>query len=70
MMRSSNLRTTKAVLLVVVAVVCGLMAWGALRNLWGGHGDSPAATYIVIGALWLLLASGCLINAARFVIRR
>ena len=69
-MRSPSLRTVKVVLAVGGAVMCSLLAWGALRNLWGGNGDSPPAAYIVIGALWLLLACACLVNAARFVLRR
>jgi hypothetical protein len=69
-MRWLSLRTTTVVLLVAGAVICSLLAWGALRNLWGGNGDSPPAAYIVIGGLWLLLACGCLVNAARFVLGR
>ena len=47
------------------AVLCALFAWGALQNLWGG-GDSPMATYIVISALWILLACACLAAGIRW----
>jgi len=47
------------------AVFCALFAWGALKNLWGG-GDSTTATYVVIGALWILLACTCLAAGIRW----
>jgi hypothetical protein len=53
------------VLWLMATAACILMAWGALRNIWGGTGDSPTSVYILIGALWLLLASGCAFRACR-----
>jgi len=64
-----NVRTAKTILLVGVAAVCCLFAWGALRNLWGG-GDSPHWAYLLIGGLWVLLAGGCLFQAGRYFIGR
>ena len=35
--------------LLALAVVAGLLAWGALDNLFRGYRDSPVSTYLVIG---------------------
>ena len=41
----------------LVAAVLVYFAVGALSNLWSGQMDSPAATYIAVGALDLIGAA-------------
>ena len=48
-----------SVLLIAVAVIAGMFAWGALQNLFSSYKDSPVATYLIIGlpALAVCVAS-------------
>lgn len=72
-MKRFSTNTVKAILLVVVAAICFVMAIGALKHFWwdpGDYGDMGAGVYVLVGALWLFLSLWCLVVAARFVHRR
>lgn len=43
------MRFLLAAFLLAVAVVTGLVAYGALQNLWADYQDSPTSTYLLIG---------------------
>ena len=51
--------------LIAVAVVAGLLAWGALSNLWADYRDSPTSTYLLYGLPALLVAVAALLQAGR-----
>jgi hypothetical protein len=59
------MRLVAAAFLVVVALVAGAFAWGALQNLFASYKDSPIATYLLIGLPWLALCLAALYGAAR-----
>ena len=44
-----QMRLLISLALLALAVVAGLLAWGALDNLFRGYRDSPVSTYLVIG---------------------
>ena len=44
-----QMRLLISLALLAFAVVAGLLAWGALDNLFRGYRDSPVSTYLVIG---------------------
>jgi hypothetical protein len=50
------MRYVIAATLLVVAVLAGLLAWGALSNLWASTRDSSVATYLSIGVPALVVA--------------
>ena len=50
------MRIAAAVILILIACAAALLAWGPLRNLFGGYRDSPVSTYLLVGLPWLLLA--------------
>ena len=56
--------------LLGVAVVAGMLAWGALSNLWSDYQDSGTSTYLLIGLPALLVALAALYGAARLTARR
>jgi hypothetical protein len=47
--RSTILRYLAVVYLIIVAVAAGMLAIGALSNLWAEYQDSETRTYLVIG---------------------
>jgi hypothetical protein len=47
--RSRILRFVAVVYLIVVAGGAGMLAFGALSNLWADYQDSETGTYLVIG---------------------
>lgn len=57
------------VLLLVSAVACGLLSFGALKNLWASYQDSPTAFYLLIGGLSGLLSIALFIVAIRLARR-
>lgn len=56
-------------LLTAALGACLVLAWGALRPLWG-YQDSPTAFYVAAGGFWLALAAGLAVALVRFVRRR
>jgi uncharacterized protein (TIGR03382 family) len=48
--------------LLALAVVAGLLAVGALRNLWSDYRDSPASTHLVIGVPSLAVCAAALLG--------
>jgi hypothetical protein len=44
-----------SVVLSAVAIFTGVLAYGALSNLWADYRDSTIATYIFIGAFCLVM---------------
>jgi succinate dehydrogenase hydrophobic anchor subunit len=59
------MRFVWAAALLLVAVVAGLLAWGALQNLWSDYKDSETSTYLVVGVPALLVALAALYGAVR-----
>lgn len=70
LMSRRPVRVIAALYLLAVATVCGLVAWGALSNLWAGYLDSPASTYIVIGAVGVAACACSLVAAIRLLRRQ
>jgi hypothetical protein len=64
------MRLALAALLVVAAAGCLLAACWALRNLRAAYKDSPDATYVLVGAVWITLAAALLAVAFRLLRRR
>ena len=63
-----QMRLLISLALLALAVVAGLLAWGALDNLFRGYRDSPVSTYLVIGLPALvvcLVALGAVIRLWR-----
>jgi hypothetical protein len=54
-----------SVLLLVVAVVAGMLAWGALDNLFRDYQDSAGSTYLLIGLPSLAVSAAALYAAVR-----
>jgi hypothetical protein len=48
-----------SIVLLALAALAGILAWGALQNLFSAYKDSPIATYLLIGlpALAVCIAS-------------
>jgi hypothetical protein len=63
--RSTAFRIAAVVYLLVVASVAGLLALGALSNLWFNDGDSPTSTYLSIGVPALVAAVVAVVAAVR-----
>lgn len=40
---------------IVLGVLSVIVSWGPLRNLFGGHGDSPASAYLLFGVPFLAI---------------
>jgi hypothetical protein len=59
------MRVLAAIVLLGVAVVAAVLAWGALENLWSDYQDSEASTYVLVGGAWLVLAAAALYVAGR-----
>jgi len=51
--------------LLLLAAACGVMAFGALQNLWADYQDSPTMTYLVVGLPPLALGIVLLVLAFR-----
>jgi hypothetical protein len=58
-------RRISASALVIIAAICGVLAYGALRNLWAAYHDSPVYTYVLTGGAWMFLALMFVIVAIR-----
>ncbi|HYH58737.1 MAG TPA: hypothetical protein VD790_05910 [Thermoleophilaceae bacterium] len=58
-----------AVALLASSVFAGLLAYGALSNLWADYQDSPTSTYLAIG-LPALMGAVVLLAAAVQAVRR
>ena len=43
------MRVLATAVLLALAAVAGLLAWGSLQNLWEEQPDSEAGTYLLIG---------------------
>jgi hypothetical protein len=54
------MRLAVSVLLLVVAVVAGMLAWGALDNLFRDYKDSATSTYLLIGLPALAISAAAL----------
>jgi hypothetical protein len=63
--RRSAFRIAAVVYLLVFAAALGLLALGALSNLWSDYQDSPTSTYLLIGVPALLAAVVAAVAAAR-----
>ena len=57
------MRVVACGLLVVVAVVAGMLAWGALDNLFRDYQDSAPSTYLLIGLPALAISAAALYAA-------
>jgi hypothetical protein len=57
------LRVAASLLLLAVAVPAGMLAWGALSNLWADYQDSPTSTYLLVGLPPLAACLGALVAA-------
>ena len=55
----------KAIVFFAAGVLFGLLAVGALRNLWADYQDSPAWVYVLYGSVAGLGGLLCLALAAR-----
>jgi hypothetical protein len=44
-----GLRLLACALLVALAAGAGMLAVGALSNLWADYRDSPVSTYLIVG---------------------
>jgi succinate dehydrogenase hydrophobic anchor subunit len=51
--------------LLLVAGVAGMLAWGSLENLWSDYRDSETSTYLLIGIPSVLVALTALYGVAR-----
>ena len=60
-----RMRLLRTTVLLVVAIAAGLLAWGALSNLWSDYQDSETSTYLLYGVPSLLVALAALFAAAR-----
>jgi hypothetical protein len=58
-------RAVATTALLVAALVCAYLAWGALRNLFLEHPDSPVAVYMLLGGFWLVVALLLVVMAGR-----
>ena len=56
-------------LLLVLAVFAGMLAWGALQNLFSSYRDSPTSTYLLVGLPSLAVCLAALYGAARLWLR-
>jgi purine-cytosine permease-like protein len=63
------MRFALAFLLVLLAVVSAVVAWGPLHNLWADYKDSPDSTYLLFGLPFVAIAVACL-AAAVIIVRR
>jgi len=63
------MRVALALMLVAVAVVSALVAWGPLHNLFADYQDSEPSTYLLFGLPFVAVSIACLV-ASVFVIRR
>ena len=61
------MRIVLAIALLLVGVVSGMLAYGALSNLWADYQDSPTSTYLLIGLPALALSAATLVSAALLV---
>ena len=61
------MRAVSAVALIVIAVGCAVISWGALQNLFADYRDSPSWTYLLFGIPWLVLASAAIVGAIRLL---
>ena len=59
------MRWIATLLLLGLAGVAGMLAFGALQNLWSDYRDSSTSTYLLIGVPSLLVALAALYLAAR-----
>ncbi len=64
------MRIVLAIGLVVLGVLSGLAAYGALHNLWADYQDSPTSTYLLIGLPALALCITALVGAVLLARRR
>jgi len=64
------MRVIGAAILLLVAAACGLMAFGALQNLWADYQDSTTATYLIIGLPLLAFSIALVALAVRLLWRR
>ncbi len=64
------IRFLLAAFLFTVAVVTGLVAYGALQNLWADYQDSPTSTYLLIGLPLLAFSVAALVSAVAVLVRR
>ncbi len=61
------MRALNAGALIVAAVGCAAMSWGALQNLFADYQDSPIWVYLLFGMPWLVLACGAVVAAIRLL---
>jgi hypothetical protein len=61
------MRVIGAALLLLLAAVCGLVAFGALANLWADYQDSPRLTYISVGLPPLVLGIALVVLAVQLL---
>jgi hypothetical protein len=59
------MRWLASVVLLALAFVAGMLAFGSLSNLWSEYQDSSTSTYLLIGIPSLLVALAALYGAAR-----
>jgi hypothetical protein len=59
------MRWLATALLLGLAVLAGMLAFGSLQNLWSDYRDSSTPTYLLIGVPSLLVALAALYGAAR-----
>jgi hypothetical protein len=64
------MRFLLAAFLIAVAAATGLVAFGALQNLWADYQDSPTSTYLLIGLPLLALSLAALVSAVTVLVRR
>jgi hypothetical protein len=63
-----DVRLAGRVVFVVLALGCVLLAYGALKNLWG-YQDSSTGLYVGVGAFWMAVAAAFLFIAVRLLRR-
>jgi TRAP-type C4-dicarboxylate transport system permease small subunit len=64
------MRFVVAAALLVIAGFAGVLAWGALSNLWDTARDGSVATYVSIGVPALVVAVVAVLGAWRALVRR
>ena len=58
-----------ATALLLVGAVSGMLAYGALSNLWADYKDSATSTYLEVGLPALAVCIAALVGAALLVRR-
>jgi hypothetical protein len=63
--RSTPVRVVAVAYLIAFAIGAGILALGALSNLWADYRDSETRTYLEIGLPALVACVAALVAAAR-----